>query len=98
MFNAVGVDCWVVVPIGSTSRKDVGHTLEGTRLTITRNRDQSDAHEFSIRTPVTPTRWEDFDKELKAGFEDICAAALAEGVFLDNPDLCIYASPICSSI
>ena len=79
MFAALGVDCWVVVPIGSTSRREAGHTLEGTRLTLTRSRDQADAYEFSIRTPVTPARWEDFDKELAAGFEDICTAAVAEG-------------------
>lgn len=85
MFAAIGVDCWVVVPIASTSRKELGHNLEGTRLTITRSRDQADAYEFSIRTPVTPSRWEDFDKELAAGFEAICAAAIAEGVLLTLP-------------
>lgn len=77
MFTAVGVDSFVVVPIRSLSRN--GHSLEGTRLTITKLRDQQDAHEFSIRTPVTPARWEDFDKELCAGFETICSAALAGG-------------------
>lgn len=80
MFAVVGVDSWVVVPIASTSRKEIGHTLEGTRLTITRSRDQADAYEFSIRTPVTPARWEDFDKELTHAFEAICAAAIADGV------------------
>jgi hypothetical protein len=86
MYAAVGVDCWVVVPIGSTSRKDIGHNLEGTRLTITCSRDQADAYEFSIRTPVTPTRWEDFDKELAAGFEAICASAIADGALLPTLD------------
>ena len=79
MFAALGVDCWVVVPISSVARAAAGHTLEGTRLTLTRSRDQADAYEFSIRTPVTPARWADFDKELAAGFEVICAAAVAEG-------------------
>lgn len=78
MFAAVGVDSFVVVPIRSISREN--HTLEGTRLTITKLRDQQDAHEFSIRTPVTPARWNDFDKELCAGFESICSAALAGGM------------------
>lgn len=77
MFSAVGVDSFVVVPIRSLSRDD--HSLEGTRLTITKLRDQQDAHEFSIRTPVTPARWDDFDNELCAGFEAICNAALAAG-------------------
>jgi hypothetical protein len=79
MYEAVGTDSWVVVPIRSVSRE--GHHLEGTRLTITRARDQPDAHEFSIRTPVTPARWEDFDKELTAGFEAICSTALKEGTY-----------------
>jgi hypothetical protein len=80
MYAAVGTDCWVVVPIASTSR--AGHHLEGTRLTITQSRDQADAHEFSIRTPVTPVRWEDFDRELAAGFDAICTAGIAEGALV----------------
>ena len=32
MWRALGADCWVVVPIQSTTRP--GHTLEGTRLTV----------------------------------------------------------------
>lgn len=84
MFAAVGVDSFVVVPIHSLSRN--GHSLEGTRLTITKQRDQQDAHEFSIRTPVTPARWEDFDKELCAGFEAICNAALTGGVLVSQSE------------
>lgn len=34
---------------------------------------QPDAYEFSIRTPVTPPRWRDFDVELEAGWEAIIA-------------------------
>ena len=36
--------------------------MEGTRLTIVRVPTQPDAYEFSIRTPVTPPRWKDFDQ------------------------------------
>ncbi len=39
---------------------------------------QPDAYEFSIRTPVTPPRWKDFDRELAAAFEG-CLQALAAG-------------------
>lgn len=39
-----------------------GHTMEGTRLTIVRVPTQPDAYEFSIRTPVTPPRWKDFEQ------------------------------------
>lgn len=77
MWRAIGCDSWIVVPIGSVCR--AGHSLEGTRLTITQSTEVPDGHEFSIRTPVTPPRWDDFDRELTAGFEAICAAALDNG-------------------
>lgn len=77
MYDALGLDCWIIVPVLSVCRQ--GHSLEGTRLTITKNKDQPDGHEFSIRTPVTPFRWADFDKELSTAFEAICKAALATG-------------------
>jgi hypothetical protein len=60
MWKAVGVDSWVVVPIESISR--TGHQLEGTRLTLVRLEGQPDSYEFSIRTPVTPSRWSDYDQ------------------------------------
>jgi hypothetical protein len=50
----------VVVPLKSVSRP--GHSLEGTRLTLVKVPNQPAAHEFSIRTPVTPPRWKDFDQ------------------------------------
>ena len=34
MWQAIGADSWVVVPIASTARP--GHTMEGTRLTLVR--------------------------------------------------------------
>jgi hypothetical protein len=77
MYDALGIDCWIIVPVRSVSRE--GHSLEGTRLTITKNKDQPEGHEFSIRTPVTPFRWADFDQELSAAFEAICKAALGAG-------------------
>ncbi len=39
-----------------------GHTMEGTRLTIVKFPKQPHAYEFSIRTPVTPSRWAEFDQ------------------------------------
>ncbi|KAK9842872.1 hypothetical protein WJX74_003734 [Apatococcus lobatus] len=64
MWQALQVDSWVVVPILSSARP--GHVMEGTRLTVVRVRDMPDAYEFSIRTPVTPARWQDFAEELDA--------------------------------
>ena len=57
--QAMGTDFWVVVQIASTTR---GEHLEGTRLTLVRLVDQPDAFELSIRTPVTPHRWQAFNK------------------------------------
>ena len=135
LWQAVGRDAWVVVPIASTSRE--GHTLEGTRLTVVKlgekgaragpgeqpgpdagssrlqevgtddtgslaagvkamqlassgagvieaagtdagdDEEAVDSYEFSIRTPVTPARWKDYDAELDAGFTRL-VDALAE--------------------
>lgn len=121
MWQALGTDCWVVVPISSSTRS--GHSMEGTRLTMVkfgRERPlegdgsgtpslglangiagqppagtagtagdaagagdapkpspQPDAYEFSIRTPVTPARWRDYDKELSAVCEGLFEALMA---------------------
>jgi len=69
MYQVLQQDSWVVVPIASVSTP--GHTMEGTRLTLVKVPNQPDGFEFSIRTPVTPPRWEDFDQELKAAWEGI---------------------------
>lgn len=42
--------------------------MEGTRLTIVKVPTQPDAFEFSIRTPVTPPRWKDFDQVMSLIF------------------------------
>ncbi|GAB4814575.1 hypothetical protein N2152v2_001621 [Parachlorella kessleri] len=116
MWQALGKDAWVVVPIESSQRS--GHSMEGTRLTVVKlgkegapaeddeasyvpavglangvqgeapaapaaivppkPRPQPDAYEFSIRTPVTPVRWKDYDEELAGVFEGL-VAALTQG-------------------
>ncbi|KAL3144958.1 hypothetical protein ABBQ32_003464 [Trebouxia sp. C0010 RCD-2024] len=76
MWRAIGKDSWVVVPIASTSRP--GHTMEGTRLTIVKVPTQPDAFEFSIRTPVTPPRWKDFEQEFQELWEGLMQALAAE--------------------
>ena len=74
MHRIIGQDSWVVVPLSSVSRP--GHQLEGTRLTLVKVPNQPDAVEFSIRTPVTPPRWKDYDQELEAAWEGLVACLL----------------------
>ncbi|WIA39656.1 hypothetical protein OEZ86_005727 [Tetradesmus obliquus] len=50
--------------------------IEGTRLTLVKVPNQPDAVEFSIRTPVTPPRWREFDAELEAAWERLIDAML----------------------
>jgi len=76
LHKALGVDCWAVVPIESISRG--GHSLEGTRLTVVRVHEIPDGYEVSIRTPVTPPRWIDFDEELRTAWE-VLMGALVDG-------------------
>eukprot|EP00775_Hariotina_reticulata_P011921 gene11921-12065_t len=59
-------------PAGSTA----GQLGGGTRLTLVKVPNQPDAVEFSIRTPVTPPRWKEFDAELEAAWERLIAALL----------------------
>lgn len=51
--------------------------MEGTRLTIVKVPHQADAYEFSIRTPVTPPRWKDFEQVLASlTFPAVCVVSL----------------------
>jgi hypothetical protein len=52
---------------------DCHHSLP---LIFSQSRNQPDSYEFSIRTPVTPPRWKEFDAELEAAFEAIIQAML----------------------
>ena len=44
------------------------------RVQVVRLGDMPNGYEVSIRTPVTPPRWEDFHEVRSAGFEDIMCA------------------------
>lgn len=65
LHKLIGKDFFVVTPCYSKVKPD--KVLEGTRLTL-----QSmppEGFEASIRTPGTPPRWIDYDKELSAAFQ-----------------------------
>lgn len=50
--------------------------MEGTRLTLVKVPHQPDAYEFSIRTPVTPPRWQEYDAELENAWEAVLQGML----------------------
>lgn len=76
MYKVIKEDSWVVVPIASLVHPNT--TIEGTRLTLVEVHNQPDAYEFSIRTPVTPPRWKQFEDELKSAWDKLIDA-MAEG-------------------
>ncbi|CAI5531953.1 unnamed protein product [Closterium sp. Naga37s-1] len=68
LYRVVGEDFWIVTPC--YSMVDPGKVLEGTRLTLVKT---PTGFDFAIRTPGTPSRWADYDAEMTAAWEDLCA-------------------------
>ncbi|CAI5995723.1 unnamed protein product [Closterium sp. NIES-64] len=68
LYRVVGEDFWIVTPC--YSMVDPGKVLEGTRLTLVKT---PTGFDFAIRTPGTPSRWADYDAEMAAAWEDLCA-------------------------
>ncbi|ELR17609.1 tetratricopeptide repeat domain containing protein [Acanthamoeba castellanii str. Neff] len=60
LHEAVQHDFWVVTPCHSLARPN--RIMEGTRLTIQRS--PPEGYEFSIRTPGTPNRWQEYNAEM----------------------------------
>jgi len=60
LYDIMQKDFWVVSPCHSTAQPNT--ILEGTRITI--QFAPPEGYEFSIRTPGTPSRWEDYNKEM----------------------------------
>ncbi|KAK4777177.1 hypothetical protein SAY86_005865 [Trapa natans] len=67
LYKAVGEDFWLATWCNSTAFE--GKQLEGTRITTVK---MEHGFDFAIRTPCTPARWEDFDAEMQAAWENIC--------------------------
>eukprot|EP01104_Vermistella_antarctica_P011610 TRINITY_DN3259_c0_g1_i1.p1 TRINITY_DN3259_c0_g1~~TRINITY_DN3259_c0_g1_i1.p1 ORF type:complete len:828 (-),score=152.43 TRINITY_DN3259_c0_g1_i1:364-2847(-) len=78
LFALVRKDFWVVTPCMSVCNPP--KVLEGTRLTL--QHVAPEGHEYSIRTPGTPPRWEDYEKEM-----DFIWAKLAEAGSKEEVDL-----------
>ncbi len=94
-----GRDFWCVTPCSSSVEKGAagspgfdkeGHKLlEGTRLTI--QAVPPEGFEFSIRTPGTPPRWLDFERELAHVWSQLEDAVAAPTRNLDR--VRVYLTP-----
>lgn len=70
LHRIIGEDFWLATWCDSTANK--GKKLEGTRITILKN--QEVGHEFAIRTPYMPSRWNEFDAEMTTAWDAVCGA------------------------
>ncbi|KAL5707005.1 hypothetical protein ACHQM5_025106 [Ranunculus cassubicifolius] len=74
LYNVVGEDFWLATWCNSAAFE--GKRLEGTRITLQKMGEQG--FDFSIRTPCTPSRWEDYDAEMTLSWDAICNAFCGE--------------------
>ncbi|RYQ80816.1 hypothetical protein Ahy_Scaffold1g106965 isoform A [Arachis hypogaea] len=74
LYNIVGEDFWSATWCNSTAFE--GKQLEGTRITLLKMGEHG--FDFSIRTPCTPARWEDYDAEMAMAWETLCKAYCGE--------------------
>lgn len=70
LYQAIGQDFWCSTWCNSTACE--GKTLEGTRITLVKMGD--DKFDFAIRTPCTPSRWDEFSVEMTSAWEALCDA------------------------
>ncbi|KAJ4760063.1 Tetratricopeptide repeat protein 13 [Rhynchospora pubera] len=70
LYNLVGENFWVSTTCDSMAYE--GKKLEGTRIT-TQMTDRI-GFDFAIRTPCTPSRWEEYDEEIAFAWEALCVA------------------------
>ncbi|XP_022774124.1 suppressor of RPS4-RLD 1-like [Durio zibethinus] len=65
LYELVGEDFWLATWCNGTAVE--GKRLEGTRITLVKMGQRG--YEFAIRTPYTPSRWEEFDAEMTMAWE-----------------------------
>ncbi|TXG59325.1 hypothetical protein EZV62_013898 [Acer yangbiense] len=74
LYKVVGEDFWLATWCNSTAVE--GKQLEGTRITLVKM--GQSGFDFAIRTPCTPSRWDDFDAEMTEAWEALCNAYSGE--------------------
>uniref|UniRef100_A0A0E0Q3C1 Suppressor of RPS4-RLD 1 n=1 Tax=Oryza rufipogon TaxID=4529 RepID=A0A0E0Q3C1_ORYRU len=82
LYHIVGETYWVSTRCDSIAFQ--GRRLEGTRIT-TQNMGKT-GFDFAIRTPCTPSRWEEYDEEMSAAWEAICEAYCSDTNPTRDPD------------
>ncbi|CAI7897050.1 unnamed protein product, partial [Closterium sp. NIES-53] len=80
-WKAIGQNYWVVTPCYSTARPGV--VMNGTRLTMVKT---PTYYEFSIKTPVVPTRWDEYDFEMETAWKDLCEGYLDDSLKASDVD------------
>ncbi|GMH24057.1 hypothetical protein Nepgr_025900 [Nepenthes gracilis] len=74
LYKVVGEDFWLSTWCNSTAIE--GRQLEGTRITLLKAGERR--YDFAIRTPCTPSRWDEFDTEMAMAWEALCNAYCGE--------------------
>ncbi|GAB4849033.1 Suppressor of RPS4-RLD 1 [Ancistrocladus abbreviatus] len=74
LYGVVGEDFWLATWCNSAAFE--GKQLEGTRITLLKTGERG--YDFAIRTPCTPSRWEEFDTEMTMAWEALCNAYCGE--------------------
>ncbi|XP_020537233.1 suppressor of RPS4-RLD 1 isoform X2 [Jatropha curcas] len=74
LYKVVGEDFWLATWCNSTATE--GKQLEGTRITLVKMGEHG--FDFAIRTPCTPSRWDEYDAEMAMAWEAVCNAYCSE--------------------
>ncbi|KAJ9177336.1 hypothetical protein P3X46_012567 [Hevea brasiliensis] len=74
LYKVVGEDFWLATWCNSTAVE--GKRLEGTRITLVKMGEHG--YDFAIRTPCTPSRWDEYDAEMATAWEAVCNAYCGE--------------------
>ncbi|KAL7141472.1 hypothetical protein ABFS83_08G055300 [Erythranthe nasuta] len=83
LHRVVGEDFWLATRCNSMTVE--GKRLEGTRISLEKT-DQM-GYDFAIKTPCTPSRWDDFELEMTSAWEALCDAYCGENYGTTDFDL-----------
>ncbi|XP_042064943.1 suppressor of RPS4-RLD 1-like [Salvia splendens] len=74
LYKAVGQDFWLTTWCHSMAVE--GKQLEGTRISLEKT--DPTGYDFAVKTPCTPSRWDDFEMEMTSAWEALCDAYCGE--------------------